>query len=89
MYLLSLRHSSGEPIQQETILAVRLVQVLVDHVHNHLIRHQLAFIHDLLEAAPELRPRGYFGPKHVAGRQMTHTVFLFQFWSLTTLKIKS
>lgn len=68
MYLLSLWHSSREPIQQESILALWFIQVLVDHVHNHLIGDQLALVHDLLEPTAELRARGDLCPQHVSRR---------------------
>lgn len=53
LYLFCLRYSPWEAIKQESIFAVRLIQVLVNHIHNHLIRDQFAFIHDLFEAAAE------------------------------------
>lgn len=41
-YLLCLSHRAGKPIKDKAILALRFVEVLLNHAHHQLIAHQLA-----------------------------------------------
>lgn len=54
-YLLSLNDSPGESVQEESVLALGLVQVGVDHVHDQVVGDQFAGIHDLLQLGSQLR----------------------------------
>ena len=46
--LLSLNCSAGEPVQQNTSLALWVVHSVVDKSDNKLIRYQLACFHDII-----------------------------------------
>lgn len=41
-YLFSLSHCAGKPIKDKAILALRFVEVLLNHAHHQLIAHQLS-----------------------------------------------
>lgn len=53
-YLLRLSNSARESIQQETVLALGLIQVAVDHVHYKVIGHQLSSVHHLFQFGADL-----------------------------------
>lgn len=77
-HLLGLDNGAWESVEQESVLALGLVQVGVNHVHDQVIGYQLAIVHDLLHGRTKARPRLDFRPQHITGGQVAHAVLLLQ-----------
>lgn len=81
-YLFSLNNGSRETVQKESVLALGLVQVRIDHIYDQIIRDKLAIVHDLLDLSAQLRTGLNFGSQHVTGGQVAHAVLFLQNGSL-------
>lgn len=95
-YHLSLRNGSGETIQNESLLAGRALDVVLDDVHHDIVADQLTIVHGLLSAKTVLRSYsserekseptlGDGVTKHVTSGKMTDAVLLLDGRSLSTL----
>jgi len=49
-----LNDSPGESVQKESVFALGLIQIGVDHVHHQVIGDQFAGIHNLLQLSSQL-----------------------------------
>jgi hypothetical protein len=63
-----LRDRAREPVQHDR-LAVQAVQRVADRLHDHLVRHEVAAVHVLRRAAPEVGALGVRLAEQFARRQ--------------------
>lgn len=77
-YLLSLANRAWESVQKESVLALGLIQIAVDHVHHQVVGHQLASVHYTLQFGANLRAGRNFGAQHITGGQMAHAELLLE-----------
>jgi len=83
--LLRLRDGAREAVEHKAALARRLVEVLADQVHDEVVRHELAGVHDVLGLLAERRLRLHGGAEHVARREVAHAVLLDELGRLRAL----
>jgi hypothetical protein len=69
-----LDHGPGKSVEEESLLAVRLRDPLLDQAQDDVIRDQTAGVHDLLGLQPQRSPRLHRRPQHVAGRDLRDPV---------------
>src|SRR2546430_2581783 len=67
-----LRHRAREAVEQETVAGIGLGQPVADHVDGHLVRYQLAVVHEALGFQAQRRALRHVGPEDVPGRDLGH-----------------
>ena len=82
---LSLCFVAREPIQDEALLDVGLVQPLSDDRHYDVVGDEIATVHDRLGLLAHLGSRGDRAPQHVASRELLVAPFVLKQFRLGTL----
>lgn len=82
---LGLCHSSGETIQDETLLALRVPDGLSDDASDDIITNQLASIHDGLGLLAHLRAILHSLSQHITSGQVAQAVLILDSRSLSSL----
>lgn len=81
-YLLRLSYISWKAIQQEAKLALWFLQIVLDHTDHQIVVDQFALIHHFLDLSAKGRTGLNLSSEHITCRQVTHTVPVFEQWSL-------
>ena len=72
LQLLRLAQRAGEPVQEEAAVALRLVQVLGDHLEDQLVVDQLPLVDLGLDLLAQLAAAADLGAEEVARRQVAN-----------------
>ena len=83
--LLGLHFRAREAVEHEATLAVGAVEVVVDNVHNKLIRHQTTGLHDGSSLLAKGSVVGNGITEHVTGGQVAHAVLVNNAGGLSAL----
>ena len=70
VHQLGLRRGAGKTVEDRAVLRLRAHQLVLDHVQNDAVGHQLAFIIVLLGVEAEWRAVLHCFPEQVAGRDL-------------------
>ena len=94
-YHLGLRNSSRETVQNETLLASRAVDVVLDDVDHDIVAHESSGVHGLLSTQTVLRSyhsnehpfptSGNSVAEHIASSEMANAILLLDLGSLSSL----
>ena len=66
---LRLRDGSRETVENKTVLAIRFANSFSNDFYDHLVRHEIPFIHKFFCALPDFASRDRCGPQNFAGGQ--------------------